>query len=131
MENTMQNTNTVVTPFVIAVLTKDGIKFGTALTPDGRVAKNQALLDKAIKDGLPRIKIVPSTGQISFLSQRDAYLAGKMKKLPLPFDQIVGTFKGKTPKDIVQNMVSGNRIDDDVLELTPDMVELDDNLISF
>jgi len=129
----MQNTNTVVTPFVIAVLTKDGIKFGTALTPDGRVAKNQALLDKAIKDGLPRIKIVTSTGQVTFLSQRDAYLAGQMgKKLRLSFDQIVGFFEGNTAKEIVQNMVSGNRKDDgDVLELTPDMVDLTENNIPF
>jgi len=124
----MQNTNTVVTPFVIAVLTKDGIKFGTALTPDGRVAKNQALLDKAIKDDLPRIKIVTSTGQVTFLSQRDAFNAGKMKKLPLPYDQIVGTFEGDTPKEILQNMVSGNR-KDDKLVLTD--VEVDDNHISY
>ena len=79
MEDKMENQNDSVT-FVIGVLTQTGIKFGTAITPDGRVARSQALLDLAVKEGLPRLRI-SSNGKVTFLSAKDAFNAGRMKKL--------------------------------------------------
>jgi hypothetical protein len=132
MEDKMENQNNN-DLFAIGVLleTKEGNKFmfASAPTPDGRIGQNVKLLEKAKEENLPRLRISKS-GRVTFLSAKDAFNAGRMKKLGKDYEDLTGTYEGSTPAEIVSNMIAGNHKDE--TSLSPEMLgDIDNNFISF
>jgi hypothetical protein len=132
MEDKMENqNNNDLFAIVVLLETKEGNKlvFVSAPTPDGRIGQNSLLMAKAKEENLPRLRISKS-GRVTFLSAKDAFNAGRMKKLGKDYEDLTGTFEGSTYAEIAHNMLAGNHKDETML--TPEMVgDIDDTSITF
>ena len=66
----------------------------------------------------------------TFLSAKDAFNAGRMKKLGKDYEDLTGTYEGSTYREIANNMLAGNHKDE--TSLTPEMVgDTNDTSITF
>ena len=128
MEDKMENQNNN-DLFAIAVLLENKLVFVSAPTVDGRIGQNVLLMEKAKEENLPRLRISKS-GRVTFLSAKDAFNAGRMKKLGKDYEDLTGTYEGSTYREIVDNMLAGNHKDE--TSLTPEMVgDTNDTSITF